>query len=137
MSLKINRPDGFTLLEVLVALAVLSLSFGLLLQILGTSSRSAALAADYRYALMVAESQLAIYAADVSHDAGAPEGTLDDKFFWSTRFESFDDDTAPRFPLPFTPVLITVEVTWNDAGRDRKIELATVRLQKDEDRFRR
>src|SRR3546814_7122506 len=66
-----GRPaDGFTLLEVLVALAILSLSLAAIYQAFGIGLRNDAQTHRYWAATILAESRLALIGTEVAADVG-------------------------------------------------------------------
>jgi general secretion pathway protein I len=120
---------GFTLLEVLVALSILALSYGAILQILGGAASKAALAGDYRRALIVAESRLDYAAANMSNRGVETSGIASDRFHWSLSYEASDQFHLEGLPIRYVPVTIEVRVSWDGAaGQERSVQLSTLRL---------
>ena len=124
-----KRHAGFSLLEVLVALSILALSYGMILQLLGSSSRNALRASDYRQAIMVAESQLNL-AATVRDPAMLPRsGAVDEKFVWRLDIAPAADVAMSSAASMYTPVQLTVEVSWEgDAPEPTRVALSTIRI---------
>ncbi len=126
-SVACNR--GFTLLEVLVSLAILSLSYVTVLNIIGSSASKAELAADYRAAMMIAESRLAESAAMVANSLSTRSGQVDGRFQWQTWVSPADDYAMSGYASQFAPVTISVSVTWDAGGHSpREVLLSTIRL---------
>jgi general secretion pathway protein I len=125
----VNRIAGFSLLEVLVALSILALSYGMILQLLGSSSRNALRASDYRQAIMVAESQLNL-AATVRNPAILPSsGEAGEKFAWRLDIAPAVDLAMSDAVSMYTPLRLTVEVSWEQESREpANITLSTIRL---------
>ena len=118
---------GFSLLEVLVAFAILSISLGILYQSFGGSLRNLAVSGDYEKALIIAESKLAEVAAEVPLEVGRRAGE-EGKFSWSvdtSLYEEVDD-----LPQTFQPYQLRATVIWKEGGRQRLYELQTLRLGK-------
>lgn len=124
-----NRIAGFSLLEVLVALSILALSYGMILQLLGSSSRNALRASDYRQAIMVAESQLNL-AATVRNPAILPSsGEAGEKFAWRLDIAPAGDLAMSNAASMYAPLRLTVEVSWEQESREpANITLSTIRI---------
>ena len=124
-----NRCKGFTLLEVLVSMAILALAFGVILQILGDSARKVSRTDEYRQALMIAESQLAMATAIRDPRTVPLSGSIDDKYHWSVSFEPTTEYDVAAVRNLYAPLITTVTVQWDSAGARRTgVELSTVRL---------
>jgi len=124
-----KRHAGFSLLEVLVAISILALSYGMILQLLGSSSRNALRASDYRQAMMVAESQLNL-AATVRDPAMLPRsGEFGAKFAWRLDIAPAADVAMSNAASMYAPVRLTVEVSWEGDSREpTHIALSTIRI---------
>ncbi len=123
--------QGFSLLEILVAFAILTLSLGVLLNIFSGGVRRAAVSEEYQHAITIAQSKLASVGVDEELRSGEIDGVIEDKYNWSVRTEIFNiDDDIDQDTLPVDPYQVTVTVEW-EAGKDfRHIELTTLRLSK-------
>jgi general secretion pathway protein I len=120
---------GFTLLEVLVALSILAVSYGIILQIFGGAARKATLTGDYRRALIIAESQLDYAAATVANRSVIGSGFADGKFTWEVSYRPSDEYFLEGLPVRYTPVTVAVEVSWSDPGGSvRSVSMSTIRL---------
>ena len=121
-----TRQRGFTLIEVLVAMVILATTYGVLLKIFGGAIRNTARIEDYRTALTIAESTLALATESANE---APEGEVGDKFRWRVRSEQVPGVMAAEYISRSGPGLITVTVEWDSGpGKQHQVELSTVRL---------
>lgn len=116
---------GFSLLEVLVGLAIAALALGVLFQIFGQGATALTLGQEYAQAVSLAESELA---AMVTEEGMRPTvGRFADKFDWRV---TVSDAALPAgmTPVPALPLRqATVEVRWISRGTPRSIELITLR----------
>jgi general secretion pathway protein I len=124
---KYGKPDGFTLIEVLVAFTIMALALGVLLQTFATGLRSLGTAESFANAALQARSKLAEIGPIVPLEVGEYSGELADGSSWRARVEPY----APAFPegVPGGPRLagyeVEVAVSWS-AGRE--VSLTTLRL---------
>ena len=122
-----RRQQGFSLLEVLVAFAVLSISLGILYQSFGGSLRNLGASGNYSRAMIVAESKLAQVAAETPLEAGSRKGE-EGGFQW--RVEVVPYDEIEELPQTFEPFKMLVEVSWDEGRRKRHFQLRTLRLSR-------
>jgi general secretion pathway protein I len=124
-----DKQHGFTLLEVLVALSILALSYAAILQILGGAASKAALSGDYRKALIIAESRLDYAAASITSRSVESSGTAGDRYHWTLVYEPTSEYSPEGLPVRYLPIRISVRVSWtSDAGGQRSVALSTLRL---------
>lgn len=124
-----QRHSGFTLLEVVVAFAVLALVLTVLLQLYAGSLRNTRLAAEYSRASILAETQLARLGVELPITVGVMAGSFDDRYRWQTTSEPVDWlQSTTKDLIPVQPYKITIEVRWGQAGSEHAISLTTVRL---------
>jgi len=116
---------GFSLLEVLVAFAILAMSLGVLYQAFGGSLRNLSVAGEYTSAMIVAESKLAEVADQVPLRQGSEQGE-ENGFRWKVDVLPYEE--LEDLPRSFKPYRVHVEVRWGDGGRQRSYVLDTLRL---------
>jgi prepilin-type N-terminal cleavage/methylation domain-containing protein len=118
--------EGFSLLEVLVATAIMGLVLVVLLQLLTSTLRAQGASWNHAEALLVAEKVLQENCEINSLAAGTYQG----------RAGQFDYvvQVTPQYELDHLLVdkrvlcsLIQVTLTWRDRGRSKALELQTVR----------
>jgi general secretion pathway protein I len=127
----VSRPgtraqSGFTLIEVLVALVVLSVAVVAVLQLFGGGLRLARASGDHLEATLLASTMLSDLAWETLEE-GTTEGT-EGEFRWS-RQVTVDPALLPEEPDPARPdtvrlARVSVDVRW---GRNRHVELVTIR----------
>lgn len=120
---------GFTLIEVLVALAIIGLALGAVAGVFGLSLVGHETASSAETALAVAQEQLTLAAA--TPRPGAARGTFANRFAWQTTVAPYRDagdkneDASPSLPPLYR---IAVSVTWYDGRHAREVALSTLRL---------
>lgn len=122
-----TRQSGFSLLEVLVAFAILSMSLGVLYQAFSNSLRNVGASGDYTRAIIIAEARLAEAMVQVPLNEGAEQGEVEQRYQWKTmvqRYEYADQEIVSRY----TPYQVHVVVSWQDGKHTRQYEITTLRL---------
>lgn len=136
-----SRGDtGFTLIEVLVALAIAGLALAAIAGVFGTGVLGHETAADVDTALAVAEERLASAEAAATMRPGRSSGVYAGRFDWQVSVTPYDDTdrgtAAAVAPNPLagsaTSTLrlfhIEAAVAWRDGRRQRQLALSTLRL---------
>lgn len=129
----INKQQGFSLLEILIAFSILALSLGILLRIFSGGVNSALVAEEYTAAVQIAESLMAKTGVETPLQTGQTNGREDEKYRWLVQVTPFQFNPENVDPNTLTAALFKVKVTvsWSDddSGDDgRQIELTTLKL---------
>lgn len=114
---------GFSLLEVLVAFAILALSLGVLMDIFGGGLNNLDQSASYTRAVLVAQSRLAEFGATTPLRPGHDEGSIDQTYHWRA-----DVTELQRSAFGAALYGIHLEVLWGSESRPRKVTLDTMRI---------
>lgn len=112
---------GFTLLEVLIALAILSVALATLLGIFSQGLSRAREMREATTARALAQSLLAIQGTESPIVIGDTSG-LDGAFAWHLKAVPYGKSETGGIGM----ALITAQVTWNDGKRS--VSLSTLRL---------
>lgn len=120
---------GFSLIEILVAFVILSLTLSVIMQIFSGGLRNIRRSDDYSRALYLAESRLAALGVEQPLREGAMSGELDRRFRWQSSVQPYREAvTADETPLKVVLYRATVDVSWDDGGKTRSLELTSLRL---------
>ncbi|MFY7942765.1 MAG: type IV pilus modification PilV family protein [Burkholderiaceae bacterium] len=113
---------GFSLLELLVAFAIMAMSLGLLYRAAGGSVRSVGEAERHEYAVAFAESLMASY--DVVPAMGISASGEFEGLSWEMSSQLHPTSSkGPEVPVLH---LVSVKVTWGEASQPRQVELVTL-----------
>ncbi len=120
---------GFSLLEVLVAFAILALTMGVLLQIFSRALSTTAVSGSFARAAELAEATLARAGVETPLEEGDYAGEAEGGFTWAMRVTQIDvSDLFPDQSPPVTTYRVTATAYWQDGSTDRHFSLATLRL---------
>ena len=118
-----TRAQGFSLLEMVVAIAILALALGALYQAASGATRNVRADEKYAYGVELARSLLAANArvpADGVSDSGETEGG----FSWRVSTRPVDLQRTSMAAVSLHE--IEVGVSWEDGGRLREVVLNSV-----------
>ncbi len=119
---------GFSLLEVLVAFAILAISLAVILGIFSRGMRSAALSDGYRHAMLLADNKM----IELLHIQPLRAGTLsgqDKDYSWETEVRPANDRIASGIRHTIKRYELRVTVNWLEAGKQRSLVLNNLALQ--------
>jgi len=128
--------QGFSLLEILVALTLLAVAMGVLMQIFSRGVNGATLADRYAKATMYAESKLAGVGVEEVLKESSASGKFDDDFSWALSIRPYQDplpkeqsvaDFEKLMPTQLYEIDLKVSFTPDDR-RERVLNLSTLRL---------
>ena len=136
----IRQHKGFSLLEILVAFAIMAVALTIVLRIFGSGVNNAVISEEYSLAVQIAESIMARTGVESPLQVGEMSGTEADKYDWWIRVTPVaapPPKSRPRFKsqqeISDQPVLqlmaVHVRVSWGE-GKDqqRSVELNNLRL---------
>jgi general secretion pathway protein I len=124
-SSRASSTSGFSLIEVLFALALIGLALGTAAALLSNGLLAARTAGDVATALALAEEQLAATGVTQPLQPGSTSGTFG-RFTWAITIAAYDDPaiTSQRVQL----YRIEARIGWRDGFQRRQFALATVRI---------
>jgi general secretion pathway protein I len=125
-----KREAGFTLLEVIVALAILAAGLLGLIELLSGSLRLSGGARDSTAASLYASQRLEEALLEPSPAEGEESGLFGEKYRWMVQ-TSFLPEEEDR---PFKPIRIQVTVRWDDGERERAVSVAATRWDRKRER---
>lgn len=127
-----RRQSGFSLIEVVIAFALLALALTLLLGTLSTASRQVRGAADSARAALHAQSLLALTDGGEPLRPGHSEGEFEDgRYRWDMQVAPYVDPLRRQAAIdPVAPQLLELVLTlrWGEGGSRQRLQLHTLRL---------
>jgi general secretion pathway protein I len=101
---------GFTLVEVVVAFAILAVSLGVFYQVVGSNLRRSSEVGRYQVAVMTAQSLLSEASTATLLQDDVMSGRTRDDMTWDRSVEPYD--FGRPFDSDLRPFLVTVRVRW-------------------------
>ncbi|MBB1059072.1 type II secretion system protein XpsI [Marilutibacter spongiae] len=130
-----RRQRGYTLIEVIVAFALLALALGLLLGTLSGATRQVRWSGDAGRAALHAQSLIDQMGIAAPIRAGRDAGDFEDgRYRWTMEITPWEDpDVPPDTPLPVNNngnrlYEIALAVEWGEGGSGEHLRLRTLRL---------
>jgi general secretion pathway protein I len=126
------RARGFTLIEIVVAFAILAIGLGIAMQIATGAMRNAKVAAERTEAALYAQSLLDGVGIGERLEEGDSRGEFGDTYRWTlsvTPYEVPSDVTSLLDPqlAPVRLYRLELVVTWGSARREREARFVTLR----------
>jgi len=123
-----GREAGFTLIEVMVAFAILAVALGALLPQFSMTLSSVGRLERRERAALIAETRLDALGTEIPVRQGEAEGETEDGYSWRVAICCAPPaDTAPSV-LPLHLYQVALSVAWTEGGRPGEIFVRTERL---------
>lgn len=131
------KQRGFTLLEVLVALTLLAVLFGALFEVFAGGLAAVRQGETRSYAALLAQSKLAELTTGSEFAAGSRSGVFEQEppfggsgsWRWTFTLEQYPEDELGPMNLGLVmPYVATLDVRWDEAGREQTLSLSTLVL---------
>lgn len=124
-----SRAQGFTLLEVLVALTILGLGIVTLLQIFSLGLRLESRSSVSTETMTLGARIMDELVAGVRLRDGSESGRIDGAARWQAQIQPLrDKDAGLTLSSPWEIKEITLELFVSEGGRERRVEFKTLRL---------
>lgn len=122
--------NGFTLIEVLVAMMILVMSLTVIFRIFSGGLNKISIASDYARAVLVAESVLAAAGNTRTLQPGDSSGNLSDKYRWVLSVTPYQAPGEPSYDeLAVNVYRVSVVVEWPATRGNRSLVLSTLKLR--------
>ena len=127
-----NKHQGFSLLEILVAFSILTVSLGIVLKIFSTGITTAQVTGDYTTAVQIAKNLLDTAGNESPLKAGEITGSENKFYHWRVTVspKTFSSPELDLRDLPVTLFEVTAHVKWGEDIKtyDRIVKLTTLKL---------
>ena len=127
---------GFTLIEVLVALAILSVGLTVIIELFAGGLRLARTSEEYTKAVNYARIKMEEIAVKSKMEEGSEEGKFDETFRWQVGVKKVDVlpiEKKPDLKIPVELFQVQVRVIWKSGSKERSTYVESYRTIKVED----
>lgn len=125
----VNRQNGFTLLEILVAMTLFAVVGGTLLQLFQDGLKQTGRSTEYIHAALLARSKLAELRAFDTLRPGDTEGDFGDGYHWHLTLEEATQLEEPGV-VPLTPLNLTLRISWGEQGDRQTMSVNSLLLSR-------
>lgn len=120
--------DGFTLLEILVALAIMSIALVVVFQLFSANMKGIAASGDYIHAAMIAESKMREILDDDELTEKAWSDVTEDGHKIDAVVTSAEEKRTDNLRVKLLKIDVTVH--WMNGSQEKTIRLETMKLVK-------
>ena len=127
---------GFTLLEVLVAMAILGIGLVIIIELFSGGLRLGRTSEDYTRAVGYARMKLEEISLAQSLEEGIEEGEFDREYRWQVEVKKVDllpPGRETSYQPPVALYWVRIDVLWKSGTRERTTALESYRLLKAEE----
>jgi general secretion pathway protein I len=128
---------GFTLIEIVVALAILSIGLLVIMELFAGGQKSARLSEDFTKATWHGQTKMEEMLMTQELTEGVTEGTFDSQYSWKSEVKKVtpslgqDEKTQTSVPVDLYQIIVTVSWPWG-AGK-KSLDLESLRTYKSEE----
>jgi len=119
---------GFTLIEILVAISVLSIAMVVIMQLFSGGLKSSRLSDAYTRGVFHAREKMEEILLEREFEEGVFEGEFDDSYGWRFEIVREEQPEEEAKKLPFDAYHVRVEIFWNEGEKEKNFGITTMKL---------
>jgi len=130
---KIGQNKGFTLVEVIIALAILGIGLTVIIEIFTGGLRLAKISEEYTKAMNLGRMKMEEIAYKPKVEEGTSEGEFDDSYHWQVQIKKTDllpVEKDSDFKPPIELFQVRIDVYWKSGSKQRSASLECYRVNK-------
>ncbi|MBC8466230.1 MAG: prepilin-type N-terminal cleavage/methylation domain-containing protein [Desulfobacteraceae bacterium] len=120
--------DGFTLIEILVAISILAISLVVILQLFSGGLKSSRLSNEYTKVIFHAREKMGEILLSKDLSEGETEGEFANSFRWRCLVERIESGEEDEEKLPFNMFNIRVDIIWDVGDREKHFQVSTMKM---------
>ncbi len=127
-----DQRGGFTLLEVLIAIMILTISLVAIFQLFSGGLQSAKLSDEYTRAIFHARAKMEETLLADRLMVGETEGIIEEDYGWRLSIDPYEsgEESDVLSKAVETLFLVTVDIVWTDGERERTFTIRTLHMAK-------
>ena len=123
----LKNQSGFTIMEILVAVMLLAISFTIIMQQFSLGLKNISMSETYTQAVSYARNIMEETFSDTSIKEGQVNGVIKERYAWQRNIKLLSVGNA-QSSLPLVEYEINVSVSWQFSGKEKRIELTTMKV---------
>jgi len=130
---RLRATSGFTLIETVIALAILGIGLTVILELFSGGLRLARTSEEYTKAMNFARMKLEEIITQQNIEEGTDEGEFDDTFHWQTSTKKIDllpVEKDTDFKPPVDLFQVKVDVLWKSGAKEKSATIESYKVHK-------
>ncbi len=119
---------GFTLIEILVSISILSISLVVILQLFSGGLKSSRLSDQYTKGIFHSKEKMEEILLSTDFAEEEAGGEFDDSFRWKSAIVRIEQAEEEESRLPFNTFNITVDVMWDEGDKEKHFAISTMKV---------
>lgn len=120
------KNDGFTLLEILVAVAIIGISLTVTIQLFSSNLRAISISKDYVHAVLKAEERMRELLEEENLSEGHYSEQTEDGYKIDIYISKFSRDKSENLQVDLTQ--IDLSVSWTAGMKEKRFDLTTYKV---------
>jgi len=120
--------NGFTLIEILVAISILSISLVVIFQLFSGGLKSSRLSDQYTKGIFHAKEKMEEILLSTEFTEEGAEGEFGDSFRWKSEIVRIEQAGDEEAKLPFNTFNIKVDVMWYEGDKEKHFAVSTMKM---------
>lgn len=130
------KSKGFTLIEVLVAMAILGVGLTLIIELFSGGLRLGRASEEYTKAVNYARIKMEEIMVKPMMEEGSEEGKFDDTFRWQVEVKKVDllpIENRPEFKPPVQFFQVQINIVWKSGSKERSTRIESYKTLRPEE----
>ena len=126
----LQRPCGYTLIEILVAVSIMAIALVGILKLFSGGLKSSALSDEYARGILHAREVMEELLLSERISEGKLTGEFKDGYKWKAEIRRYESAAKQQRRATFDALEINLSVMWDSLGKEKRFDLNTIRVAK-------